>query len=491
MLASLNVNITSLTSDSRKVVKGDAFLAYMGEKMDGRRFIADAFQNGAVAVLWDPEDFVWHAEWAVANLAVPHLKAKASEIAGEFYGNPSKKLWVMGVTGTNGKTSVSHWLASAFAILNNKTAVLGTLGNGFMGDLKYSENTTPDAISLQKMLADYVAAGASHVGMEVSSHGLDQGRVNGIKFDVAILTNLSRDHLDYHPNMTAYGEAKAKLFAFKDVKTSVINTDDVFGQRLAADLKAQGKKVLSYGLTSGDVQGKQICLHLEGLTMQVETAQGHATVTAPMLGEFNAYNLLAVLATMLASDVKLADAVRAIAQLKPVVGRMQTLGGKDKPLVVVDYAHTPDALEKVLLSLKAHLPVGAKLLCVFGCGGNRDAGKRPLMGALASEHADAVIVTSDNPRHEDAEAIIKQIIQPITKAVMVEIDRQRAIQIAVLSAKAGDIVLIAGKGHEDYQDIKGVRTPFSDVEHVQQSLVLYEALYAEESRMPTPPRTSL
>ena len=488
MLATLNTKITGIKADSRKVVAGDAFLAYLGEKVDGRRYIAQAIENGASAVLWDAEDFIWKPEWQVANLAVPNLKAKSSEIAGDFYGHPSQQLWVMGVTGTNGKTSISHWLAGAFNVLQRKTAVLGTVGNGFMGGLNVAVNTTPDAVALQKMLAEFVLEGASDVAIEVSSHGLDQGRVNGVQFDVAIFTNLSRDHLDYHPNMAAYGAAKAKLFAFDSLKTCVVNTDDAFGNSLATQLKAQGKQVFSYGLESGDVRGECLQLHLQGLTMQVQTPYGHATLTAPVLGAFNAYNLLAVLATLLASNIQLTDAMNAIAQLKPVLGRMQTLGGETQPLVVVDYAHTPDALEKVLVSLKAHLADDAKLLCVFGCGGNRDAGKRPLMGAIASEHADAVIVTTDNPRNEDAEEIIKQIIQPISKAVMVEIDRQRAIQIAVLSAKAGDIVLIAGKGHEDYQEVKGMKTHFSDVEHAQKSLELYDALYAEESWLPAAPQ---
>lgn len=491
MLASLNVKITGLTSDSRKVVRGDAFLAYLGEKNDGRRYIAQAIENGAVAILWEEQDFVWKSDWLIPHLAVSNLKVRASEIAAEFYVNPSHRLWMIGVTGTNGKTSVSHWLASSFETLGKKTAVLGTLGNGFLGDLKITENTTPDAIAIQAMLADFVAAGASNVAMEVSSHGLDQGRVNGVKFDVAIFTNLSRDHLDYHQDMNAYGDAKAKLFAFKDVKTCVVNSDDAFGKKLIDELKFQGKKVLSYGLNSGDVRGEQVQLHLEGLTMQVRTPFGYTTLSAPVLGEFNAYNMLAVLSTLLVSEVKLSDAVSAVAQLKPVIGRMQNLGGNDKPLVVIDYAHTPDALEKALISLKAHLSDGGKLICVFGCGGNRDKGKRPLMGAIASEHADAIIVTSDNPRNEDSEEIIKQIIQPISKAVMVEIDRQRAIQIGILSAKAGDIVLIAGKGHESYQEVNGIKTQFSDVEHAQQSLKLYEAIYAEEIPIPMSPRTFL
>ena len=219
MLTTLNKAITGITSDSRKVVAGDVFLAYLGEKVDGRRYIAQAIENGAVAVLWESQDFTWKADWQVANLGVPNLKAEASRIAGDFYANPSQKLWVMGVTGTNGKTSISHWLASAFDFLGQKTAVLGTVGNGFMGNLTIAENTTSDAVTLQKMLADFVAVNASHVAIEVSSHGLDQGRVNAVAFDVAIFTNLSRDHLDYHPNMTAYGEAKAKLFGFDAVKT--------------------------------------------------------------------------------------------------------------------------------------------------------------------------------------------------------------------------------------------------------------------------------
>ena len=476
LLSTLNMKFSSITADSRKVQAGALFLAYPGVHSDGRSYIAQAIQAGAAAVAWDSRDFAWNPEWQVANVGVSGLKDQVSEIAAEYYGQPSQKLHMIGVTGTNGKTSVSQWIAQALTAIGQKTVVIGTIGNGFVDAQNEASNTTPDAILLQGMLADFAAHGAKAVAMEVSSHGLHQGRVNSVKFDVAVLTNLSRDHLDYHETMEEYAAAKELLFTWPGLGVSVINADDAFGQRIAGKLKAQNKLLLTYGVSQGDVRATDLQLHQHGLTMQVTTPHGDAIVNAPVLGRFNAYNVLAVLTTLLALKVSLQDAVAAIAKIKPVAGRMQQFGGDDKPLVVVDYAHTPDALEKVLATLREQ--VQGKLICVFGCGGDRDAGKRPLMGRVAAKLADSVIVTSDNPRSEDPASIIAQVVSGIDGAYLAEADRAIAIKQAVQSARGGDIVLIAGKGHEDYQEIAGVKTPFSDATVVLAALNSDEANYA-------------
>lgn len=460
LLSSFNLKFSAITADSRKVQPGALFLAYPGVHSDGRNYIAHAIQAGAAAVAWDSNDFAWDSDWQAANVGVAGLKEQVSEIAAEYYGQPSQKMSMIGVTGTNGKTSVSQWIAQALTVIGQKTAVIGTIGNGFVDSQNAASNTTPDAILLQVMLADFAEQGAKAVAMEVSSHGLHQGRVNSVKFEVAVLTNLSRDHLDYHETMEEYAAAKELLFTWPGLGISVINVDDAFGQRIAGKLRAQNKSLLTYGLNQGDVRATGLQLHQHGLSMQVTTPQGAAKVNAPVLGRFNAYNVLAVLATLLALKVSLPDAVAAIAKIKPVAGRMQQFGGDDKPLVVVDYAHTPDALEKVLATLREQVP--GKLVCVFGCGGDRDAGKRPLMGAVAARLADRIIVTSDNPRSEDPVSIIEQIVSGIDSAYLAEPDRAAAIAQAVQSARSGDIVLVAGKGHEDYQEISGVKTPFSD-----------------------------
>ena len=466
----------AITADSRQVDVGSLFLAYHGDKLDGRDYIAEAINNGAAAVMYETTNFEWNENWNVPHVAIDDLRHQAGVVADEFYGHPSQKLWMIGVTGTNGKTSVSQWLAQAFKALNRKTAVIGTLGNGFISELSPAVNTTPDAILLHRMLADYLEKNAEVVAMEVSSHGLDQGRVAGVHFDVAVLTNLTRDHLDYHGDMATYAEAKKKLFAAEGLSASVINVDDAFGRELAAELKVSGQHVVTYGIEATDklcdVRARELKLNNDSVTMQVSTPMGDVTVTAPVIGRFNAYNLLAVLATLLRSNVSLTDAAQAISQIRAVPGRMQTLGGNALPLVVVDYAHTPDALEKVLTTLKEQ--TANKLICVFGCGGNRDAGKRNVMGKIATEIADAVIVTSDNPRDESAEEIIKQIVHGITRHYIIEADRESAIAIGILSAKAGDVVLIAGKGHEDYQEISGVKHHFSDVEQAAMALKLYK-----------------
>jgi UDP-N-acetylmuramoyl-L-alanyl-D-glutamate--2,6-diaminopimelate ligase len=480
-LAEQGVRAASMTADSRKVAAGSLFLAYPGEHADGRRFIEDALSRGAAAVLWERDGFAWNPQWQIPNVAVEGLRLQAGDIADEFYGQPSQKLWMIGVTGTNGKTSCSHWLAQAFEASGRKTAVIGTLGNGFIagnttGALSAAINTTPDPILLHGMLAEYLRQGAEAVAMEVSSHGLDQGRVNGVHFDVAVLTNLTRDHLDYHGDMQAYAAAKKKLFQWDGLTAAVLNTDDEFGREIARALRTEGRQVLTYGLERAnncDICGTNLQFGEQGLAMQVQTPFGEAGLEAALLGRFNAYNLLAVLAALLASGIGLERAVQALREIKPVAGRMQQIGGGDKPLVVIDYAHTPDALENVLATLGEQLYAAesqGRLICVFGCGGDRDAGKRPLMGAVAARLADVVIVTSDNPRNEDPAAIIADIEAGMDDEYHIQPDRARAIAEAVAEAGRGDIVLVAGKGHEDYQEIAGVRHPFSDRSVAEQAL---------------------
>lgn len=474
------VVLSSITADSRQVVAGSLFLAYPGEHSDGRDYIEQALEQGAAAVIWEQQEYYWNPQWDLPNLSVSGLREQAGYIADGYYGRASTHLWMIGVTGTNGKTSCSHWLAQALTALGRNSAVIGTLGNGLAGSehsLSAAINTTPDPILLHGMLADYLAQGAVATVMEVSSHGLQQGRVNGVHFDVAVFTNLTRDHLDYHGDMQAYASAKRKLFDWEGLRCAVINVDDAFGYQMAQELTEQGREVLSYGLQAGDVRGSQLTFSGQGLSMLVSTPLGEAYLTAPVTGRFNAYNLLAVLASLLASDVKLDDAILAISQLKPVAGRMQVYGGDNLPLVVVDYAHTPDALHNVLLTLREQLvqdKSAGRLVCVFGCGGDRDSGKRPLMGQVAVTLADQVIITTDNPRHEQPQAIIDAILAGLPTSARadysVQPDRAAAIAQAIVVARAGDIVLVAGKGHEDYQDIAGVKHAFSDSVVVQACL---------------------
>ncbi len=465
--------IKSITADSRKVVQGSLFLAYAGEKSDGRHYIADAIKNGASAVLWDSIDFDWNPDWDIENIGIRNLRLQAGNIADQFYKKPSTKMWTIGVTGTNGKTSITQWLSQCFNYLGRKTAVVGTLGNGFANQLTETSNTTPDAILLQAMLADYLNQAAEVVAIEVSSHGLHQGRVNGVHFDIAIFSNLSRDHLDYHGTLAEYAAAKRRLFDSAALKMSVLNCDDIFGQEIEEDLKLAGAPVMTYGIEHGDVRATQLHFENTHFSFVANTPQGQAKVRANLIGRFNVYNVLAVLSTLLASNIALKDAVEAVAHIQSAAGRMQQLGGNNLPLVVVDYAHSPDALEKVLTTLKQQKTQGAKLICVFGCGGNRDAGKRELMGKIASDLADAVVVTSDNPRHENKRKIINEILQGMQGNYLVEQDRTKAISVGIFAAKAGDIVLIAGKGHEQYQEIKDKKHYFNDIEQAQKALDSY------------------
>ena len=466
------LGIARLATDSRRVERGATFVAYPGETQDGRRFIAQAIARGAGSVLWEKRGFQWNPEWRVPNLGIAHLRARAGVIASHVHDDPSARLWMIGVTGTNGKTTCSHWIAQALNQCGVRTAVIGTLGYGMRRSLKPLVNTTPDAVWLHAQLAEFWRRGARAVSMEVSSIGLDQGRVAGAKFDVALFTNLTRDHLDYHRTMRNYRRAKARLFECESLAHAIVNLDDACGRDLAGRVRRRGLSVLGYGFdprakiarSVPRVIGNNFAAGTRGMRFDVKTPWGRATVESAMLGRHNASNLLGSLATLLASDVKLKDAVATLGKLKAVPGRMQKLGGGKLPLAVIDYAHTPDALEKVLSALRDLMgSAGARLICVFGCGGERDRGKRPLMGAVATRLADRVVITSDNPRNEDPRAIIADILKGAGGDYAVEPDRARAVAQALGDARRGDIVLIAGKGHETYQEVRGVRRPYSDV----------------------------
>jgi len=467
-LAQLGVPLADLTADSRTVKMGSIFVAYPGTAQDGRAYIAEAIARGAAAVLWEREGFSWNEAWDVPNLGVEGLRGRISEIAGHVFGNPSESLWVAGVTGTNGKTSVSQWIAAALDSLGRRSAVIGTLGNGLVGERAEAKNTTPDAIVLQRLLADYLRRGARGVAMEVSSHGLDQGRVAGIKFDAAVFTNLTRDHLDYHGTMEAYAEAKFSLFGARGLTHSVVNVDDDWGATFAERLRGD---VITFGVgRAARLRASRVGLSEAGVRFHVESEWGSGEAHAPVLGAFNVSNLLAVMGALVAAGVDFAKILEAVGSLRPVPGRLERVGGGTSPLVVVDYAHTPDALEKALEALRPTVAAGHRLVCVFGCGGERDPGKRPMMARAAARLSDHVIVTSDNPRGEDPAAIIAQVMAGAGAESEAIADRQVAIFSAVHQARPGDVVLLAGKGHETYQEIAGVRHPFSDREVAQAAL---------------------
>jgi UDP-N-acetylmuramoyl-L-alanyl-D-glutamate--2,6-diaminopimelate ligase len=461
--ASGDIMVSGLTQDSHAVHAGDAFVALAGAKHHGIEFASAAIGQGAVAVLAErlpgfrspvSDPVVW----------VENLRSHLGEIAARFYGDPSASMTLIGVTGTSGKTSTVQMLAQALAHLGKRAATIGTLGAGLHGALHAGERTTPDVIRVHRLLAEFRDAGATDVAMEVSSHALDQHRVDGLHFDVAVFTNLTRDHLDYHGTMEAYGAAKAKLFAWPNLRAAVINIDDAFGRDLATGMPA-GVRVMRCGLASSDadIRAGDVHTHSDGIDFELATPWGKASVQSRLLGRFNVANLLAVAGVLGALDVRFDRIVDALQSLEPVAGRMNRLGGGGLPLVVVDYSHKPDPLEQVLATLRAHCE--DKLVCVFGCGGERDAGKRPVMGAIAERLADVVIVTDDNPRGEDGDAIVAQIVAGMRapQRAIVERDRARAIDMAIAQARAGDVVLIAGNGHETYQEVAGAKRPFDDL----------------------------
>lgn len=482
-LAAAEVDVRRLCADSRQLMAGDIFLAMPGHTVDGRRFIADAVYAGAAAVLWERDGFAWDARLDIPNVAVDGLPALAGHLAHEVFGRPSDSLWLVGVTGTNGKTSITQWLSRAFSVLGRRCGVIGTLGIGFPGSLMASLNTTPDSLTLHASLAEFRQAGAQAVAMEVSSIGLHQERLAGLAFDVAVLSNLTRDHLDYHGTMENYAAAKARLFDMPGLRSVVLNLDDRFGMEQARRLAGRGLEVFGYTLLPSNADAtplnrvlvaEKLTNTAAGIRFTARCGNESADLAPRLVGQFNVSNLLAVIATLMASGFSLEEAATVAEELTPPPGRMQTLGGIGDPLVVVDYAHSPDALEQVLTAVRATAQArSGRLICVFGCGGDRDAGKRPLMGELARRLADRVMLTSDNPRSEDPERILRDIEGGAGPEAVVIADRAEAIQRAIQSAGPDDVVVIAGKGHEPYQEVKGVRHPFSDVEQARAALAAW------------------
>ena len=481
-----------LVSDSRRVAAGDVFFAYPGDAADGRAYIAKAIAQGAAAVLYDDAGFAWDAAWTVPRMALPELKNNAGPIAHACLGMPDASMFTVGVTGTNGKTSCAVWLGQAFARLGETAAVIGTLGVGLFRERQQAEfdatgYTTPDAVLLASKLDEVRQAGATALAIEVSSIGLEQGRTSGMHFDVALFTNLTRDHLDYHGTMDSYEAAKRKLFEWPGLKTAVLNLDDPAGLRLVHHLKTHHRALPLTGYTLHDaatqpdidgvamLRASQLRSRNAGTEYHLDTPEGGATVRTQLVGHFNISNTLAVMGALLAKGVPLKAAVEAIEALHSAPGRMQQVGGQDAPMVVIDYAHTPDALEKTLEALhQVAQERGGELWCVFGCGGDRDPGKRPQMGRIA-QTAEHVLVTSDNPRSEDPAAIIAQIVAGMdashasSRMQAIE-DRAAAILSAVRHAAKPDVILLAGKGHEPYQEIKGRKIPFSDADHAALAL---------------------
>jgi len=484
VLAWLRLHVAAsanLRSDSRAVEAGDVFLAYAVPGADSQPHILDAIERGAAAVLCQPAG---QAVQALAGTEVPllsvaELDVLAGPIAAGWYGEPSAAMCMLGVTGTNGKTSITHWLAHALTAYGQACGLIGTLGSGMTGALSYTGFTTPNAPQLQHNLATLRRAGAKLVAMEVSSHGLAQGRANGTAFDIAIFTNLSQDHLDYHQTFAAYEAAKARLFDWPGLSRAVINRDDAAGRRLLDKLRDTAVQAIAYGIeapsaafhSSAQLTASGIRATANGTAFKLDGDFGRAEIEVATLGDFNVSNLLAVLGGLLAAGVPFDAAVAQLAKLQPVVGRMQRIEGRGpaaEPLVVIDYAHTPDALEKTLSALRPTATQRkGQLICLFGCGGDRDATKRPLMGAIAERLADQVVLTSDNPRSEVPAEIIDQIAAGMNapeQARRVD-DRAIAILQTIRAAAPEDLIVLAGKGHEATQEIAGKKRPFSDQDH--------------------------
>ena len=468
-----DVIINDVTLDSRAVGPGTLFLALKGRTHHGLKFAEQAVARGASAVLYEesPDATVPNLGGGVFVAAVPQLSQRASAIADRFFGAPSQALTLAGITGTNGKTTCAWLLAQALQFCGRPAAYMGTLGFGRPPTVTPTVHTTSDAVSVQRHLAALRSLGAECVSMEVSSHALDQDRVAGVRFNTAAFTNLTRDHLDYHGTMEAYGAAKARLFAWPSLANRVINVDDPFGLQLASQPSAARLVVTTQkGAPAGGATSKadyvraaRISPDTAGLVIGVESSWGPAELTMRLIGEFNVDNVLTVLAVLLAWNIPLPRAIRALEQCRAASGRMEMFGGRGlTPLAIVDYAHTPDALSKALAAARLHCP--GHLRVVFGCGGDRDAGKRPLMGRIAAELADEIIVTDDNPRTENPARIVADIVAGIAGSapVVVEHDRALAIRMALQRSVPDDVVLIAGKGHEDYQIYGTVRRPFVD-----------------------------
>ncbi len=469
----------TLCADSRKLVAGDGFVAWPGAAVDARKFVPGVLQAGATACLVEQDGLDAFALQSDAIASYAGLKAQTGPIAAAFFEHPSQQLSVVAVTGTNGKTSTAWWLAQALSGLPAAQAlpcgVIGTLGVGQpSGQVVATGLTTPDPVLLQQTLRQFVQQGLRACAMEASSIGVEEQRLDGTQIRVAVFTNFTQDHLDYHGSMAAYWASKRRLFAWPGLHSAVVNVDDEKGQELAQELAGGSLDLWTVSCKgSARVQASGIRYDADGLRFDVQEGAQRVELRSRMIGDYNVSNLLGVLAAMRALGVPLDAAVQACSALHPVPGRMECLGGADQPLVAVDYAHTPDALAQVLTALQPLAAQrGGSLWCVFGCGGDRDASKRPLMGAIAAKLADRVVVTSDNPRSEKPEAIIAQILLglPHTEGIEVQADRARAIADAVAQAGARDVVLLAGKGHEETQEVAGTKHPFSDRSHAAAAL---------------------
>lgn len=461
-----DLSITGLVLDSRAVRPGNAFVAIAGFGAHGLGFVDQARANGAGAILFDPPAPTELPAPADA-IAVPGLRNRMGAMADQFHGRPSRAMTMVGVTGTNGKTSTVQLLAQAWHLLGTRSGSIGTLGVGLYGHVVPTGFTTPLVLQMHQVLAQLRDDGAQAVAMEVSSHALDQGRVDAVHFDVAVFTNLTRDHLDYHGDMLQYGAAKARLFHREGLKAAVVNLDDNFGSELLRTVDAGVRQIglSSRGAQQATLRADSLKLDGRGIAFDLVVDGARHPVQSPLLGRFNVDNLLAVAGALFALDHAPAAIADLLSQLQPIAGRMNRLGGeRGLPTVVVDYAHTPDALEQALGSLHDHL--SGRLVCVFGCGGERDTGKRPQMAAIAEKLADVVIVTDDNPRSEDGDVIVADIVAGLRSpvAATVQRDRAAAIATAIGLAGVGDIVLIAGKGHEPYQEVNGVKHAFDDTE---------------------------
>jgi UDP-N-acetylmuramoyl-L-alanyl-D-glutamate--2,6-diaminopimelate ligase len=464
-----DIMISGMQLDSRKVRPGDLFLALPGEIHDGRQFIEQAVANGAAAVVAEAPVAGFVDAIPVPLVELPELHCEAGLLAARFYRKPSNSMHVMGVTGTNGKTTTSRIIAQLTRALGNPCGVIGTLGATLTDDVAAACNTTPDALSLQYQLAQWLAQGVVAVSMEVSSHALDQGRVNGVEFATAIYTNLSHDHLDYHGSMDAYGRAKLRLFASEGLQYAVINADDPFVDSVRSAVTA-GAQVVTYSArgAAADVRVVNARFQADGVRGELHSPWGVADFFSPLPGDFNLANLAAAVAALVLSGENLPAVLDAVAQLQPVPGRMALVPNTLDFQVIVDYAHTPHALEQVLMALRPY--VSGSLVTVFGCGGDRDREKRQFMGRVACSLSDRVMVTSDNPRSEEPLQIMREIESGCTGEYTLMVDRAEAIAAAVAAAAPGDCVVIAGKGHEDYQLVDGARLPFSDEAHARAAL---------------------
>ncbi|MDV2077516.1 UDP-N-acetylmuramoyl-L-alanyl-D-glutamate--2,6-diaminopimelate ligase [Marinobacter xestospongiae] len=469
-----DVTIHGLATDSREVKAGDAFIAVAGARTPADHYVAAAIERGATVVLLDVDAPGQCREFHGALLVpVPQLKARLGAIADRFFEHPSQRLRLVGVTGTNGKTSVSQYIAQLLNETGTPCGVIGTLGYGMPGRLQTATHTTPDVVTVNRLLGQILAQRGRAAAMEVSSHALDQGRIDNLSMTGAVFTNLTRDHLDYHGSMGAYGAAKAKLFRREELHFAVINFDDPFGRQLYEQLDGQCDRV-RYSLH--EAQTELWLTRFQpvtgGFEASVDGQWGSFDISAPLLGAFNASNLLAAMGAVLSLGVPVIRVAQAVERLTPPPGRLESFTGANGVQVVVDYAHTPDALANALAALRPH--ARKRLICVFGCGGDRDAGKRPEMAREAEAAADGVVVTDDNPRSEAPEAIVADILAGFAQPDRVAVvhDRAAAIRQAVALAESGDVVLVAGKGHEAWQETAGQRLPFSDVEQVRHALSL-------------------